>query len=332
MKTPDLDSLIQAWCDDRLTPPEADALNAILRSSPEARESFREATRFHGLLHCAASKWVVNGIADQFAQGAISPVSGPRRAWLKWGNFASMAAGIAITLLCAPHGFGDKPPRILSRSSLLAASEENEIPAGPLPAGFPRKFGQWSGDESAMFVQPGSPSHAPKFSLLFQKAEREKTEAASKVPAACDVFQLVDLRPLKAAIAQGEVTLELAAKFLDARVQSGEKVIFVARLYAFSGRPERIAEQWSIHSRNEALSYASNQFESQGGTLSPSRNVRTVTTLHPDTDFALVHLIAFKPGSDGTAAAEFREQSVQEVQITASTRSSSTDWIAKSKP
>jgi hypothetical protein len=48
-------------------------------------------------------------------------------------------------------------------------------------------------------------------------------------------------------------------------------------------------------------------------------------TLHPRTDFALVHLVAFKPDSGGVSAAEFGEQYAQEVQLTTSVPSSSAD-------
>jgi hypothetical protein len=48
-------------------------------------------------------------------------------------------------------------------------------------------------------------------------------------------------------------------------------------------------------------------------------------TLHPRTDFALVHLVAFKPDSGGMSAAEFGEQYAQEVQLTARVPSSSAD-------
>jgi hypothetical protein len=48
-------------------------------------------------------------------------------------------------------------------------------------------------------------------------------------------------------------------------------------------------------------------------------------TLHPRTDFALVHIIAFKPDSGGMSAAEFGEQYAQEVQLTTSVPSSSAD-------
>ena len=324
MTPPDLDRLIQSWCDDCLNDSEAAELIGVLRASPQARERFREAARFHGLLHCAVSKWLVAGIADQAAHGAVSSQPGPLRAWLKWRTLASMAAGIALTLLCTDRGFGDRATRVLSQSALLEPRPDGEIRPGALPSGFPVKFGQWSGDESAIVAQPGAQGHALKHALLFKRAEREKSLTAGRA-AACDVFRLVDLRAMKPVIAGGEATLELSAKFLDARTQPGETVIFVVRLSAYEGRPERFADQSPIHSRQEALSLATNQFESVGGSPSSPRTLRSVVTLHPRTDFALVHLVAFKPDSGGVSAAEFGEQYAQEVQLTTSVPSSSAD-------
>lgn len=202
MTPPDLDRLIQSWCDDCLTDSDAAELNGLLRASPQARERFREAARFHGLLHCAVSKWGVAGIADQAAHGAVSSQPGPLRAWLKWRTLASMAAGIALTLLCTDRGFGGRATRVLSQSALLEPRPDGEIRPGALPSGFPVKFGQWSGDESAIVAQPGAQGHALKHALLFKRAEREKSLTAGRA-AACDVFRLVDLRAMKPVIAGG---------------------------------------------------------------------------------------------------------------------------------
>lgn len=331
MSTRDLESLIQAWCDDALTESGAASLNEILRTSSEARERFRQAACFHGVLYCAVSKWVMTEIVGQTAHGSVAAQQGALRSWLKWRTFASMAAGIALALLCTPRGYGDKSTRILSQSVLLAESSDGQTKPGPLPSGFPGTFGQWSGDESALVVQPGFPGYPHKLALLFQKAEREKALTPATA-SACDMFRLVDLRPLKTAILPGEATLELSAKFLDARVQPGEPVIFVARLYTYAGLPERLADQWPIHSRQEVLAYAANQFESYGGTPSSARILKSIVTLHPQTDFAVVHLIAFKPAHGGESPAEFGEQYVQEVQITTLVPSTPSELFTKSKP
>jgi hypothetical protein len=55
-------------------------------------------------------------------------------------------------------------------------------------------------------------------------------------------------------------------------------------------------------------------------------------TLHPQTDFAVVHLIAFKPESGGAAAAGFGEQYALEVQCNTRVPHAPSEQFTQSKP
>jgi hypothetical protein len=150
-----------------------------------------------------------------------------------------------------------------------------------LERGFPHQTGPWSGDEAAItddgrlsFISPGGDSRDPSARAI-----------------SCDVFQLVDLRPLRYTFSQeGDAVLELSANFLDARPQNTKpSVTFFCQLYVFQGDPAMQHKSWP-QSITEALSSGSVQVTTLGkdakGTLTAKCLVPAVA------DFAVVQIAA----------------------------------------
>ena len=101
MNESQLQKLIEAHLEDRLTPSEAEALSALLTSSPEARRFFWRHASMHGLLQRAVQlEWL--GLAQPEKLGKGRAVSSGRRGWHSVPNWAwaslATAAVFAIGL------------------------------------------------------------------------------------------------------------------------------------------------------------------------------------------------------------------------------------------
>jgi hypothetical protein len=150
------------------------------------------------------------------------------------------------------------------------------------------------------------------------RAEREPA-LPNYGAASCDVYQLVDLRSLKADADPGEATLELSARFMDARQKAGEKVKFICRLYTFSGAPDSLPAEWPL-SQKEALAAGSGTFDSFGGAPATWQPVTTKVLLPPGADFAVIHLVVHKPKTPTGTEAVFGDQFADDVRLTLKTQ------------
>jgi hypothetical protein len=211
-----------------------------------------------------------------------------------------MAAGLVIGLFSASIVWAISSPKATTERlfSLLNGSfDENR-----LEHGFPHHTGFWSGDEAAIrdgqlrFIAPGSDSGDPTGRAI-----------------SCDVFQLVDLRPLRHALSpEGDSVLELSADFLDARAPNSKpSVSFFGQLYLFAGDPGSLHQTWP-QSIPEALASGSAQVTTLG---SDAKGVRTLTAkclIPAQADFAVIQISsgvqARLPGLFGR-----REQAVQDM-------------------
>jgi hypothetical protein len=240
---------------------------------------------------------------------------------LAWRPLAvASVAGIVLGMACTTALFGYVMPRAQATSfrlsSLVDGSFERHV--GRLSSGFPLQFGAWSGDESEVVEKPAADMRHGMRTLRFVRAEREPA-LPSHGAASCDVYQIVDLRGLKSEAGVGEATLELAVQFLDARESAAEPVLFLSRLYVFAGTPEALPVEWPL-SQKEALASGSGSFKSMGGAPRSWHQVTTKILLPPRADFAVVHLVAHKPGRSAVGAANFGEQFADDVQLTLKTQ------------
>lgn len=166
---------------------------------------------------------------DRFRQEAfrVEPAPTKRIAWIT-RPIAAMAAGLVIGLFSASVVWAISSPKATTERlfSLINGSFDEDR----LEVGFPHQTGVWSGDAASIangklrFIAPGSDSNDPSAQAI-----------------SCDVFQLVDLRPLRHTLSQeGESVLELSAIFLDARPRNTKpSVTFFCQLYLFQGRSLR---------------------------------------------------------------------------------------------
>jgi hypothetical protein len=232
-------------------------------------------------------------------------------------SWLAAAAGLVIGLFGASVVWAITNPKAVATASRLFALVDGsfEKQRGHLASGFPSNLGLWSGDEAEV-VDVATVDGVR--ALRFVRAEREAA-LPNYGAASCDVYQLVDLRSLKADVDPGEATLELSARFLDSRQKAGEKVKFICRLYAFSGTPDVLPAEWPL-SQKEALAAGSGTLDSFGGAPATWQTVSTKVLLPPGADFAVIHLVVHKPKNPAGTEALFGDQFADDVRLTLKTQ------------
>jgi hypothetical protein len=308
---PRLDALLSRVADEAATAQEWRELEALLAAAPAARRRYVQMMDLHAELRARH----VKASSPEAAQGL--PKSPGSFAWVSWRPLMAAAAGIVLGMFCTSVLFGYTMPRVVATASRLFALVDGsfEKTGGPVASGFPSEFGKWSGDEAE--VVSGNAMDG-KQALRFVRAEGDA--AVPNSPAnSCDVYQLVDLRPLKADAEGGEATLEMSAQFLDARSAKGADVTFTCRLYVFSGSPESLRGEWPL-TRKEALAAGSGAVQSTGGAPQTWRSVTAKVLLPAQADFAVVQLVAGKAPASDNQAAEFGEQFADDVRLTLKTQ------------
>ncbi len=301
----DTDFLAQAmrYQDGGLMPDELTAFEAAILDDPAKRQLFAD-TQLHSMaLHDRFRQ-------EAFRRDADNPVCASSRTdksvcftWIT-RPITAMAAGLVIGLFSASIVWAISSPKATTERlfSLLNGSfDENR-----LERGFPHQTGFWSGDEAAIrdgqlrFIAPGSDSGDPTGRAI-----------------SCDVFQLVDLRPLRHTLSpEGDSVLELSTDFLDTRPPNTKpSVTFFCQLYLFQGDLASLHEVWP-QTNAEALASGSAQVTTLGADV---RGVRTLTAkclIPAQADFAVIQ-IAARPN---LRPAKLDELSADNVKLTLKTQ------------
>ncbi|HND54441.1 MAG TPA: hypothetical protein PLV92_18645, partial [Pirellulaceae bacterium] len=189
-----------------------------------------------------------------------------------------------------------------------------EDSSGGIPPGFPRVAGVWSGDEAEVVAANGTihreGAHALRFLKPGPDAGNPDGDAIS-----CDVFQIVDLKPLRASLRDGgDAVLELAADFLDARRDSNGSLTFICQIFIFSGDSDSLHQAWPRNLAS-ALGSGAELYDTGGGDL----RWKTLTArclVDSRADFAVVQLGARCNGP----RRELSQQYVDRVQLSLKTQ------------
>jgi len=286
-----LDSLMECWSDGSLTAEELQELNALLRSSPEARKVFQECASLHGMLHAAANSLAIEKAARQALPVAMLE-SSQASSYFGWRSMVGVIVGIGLGIVCVSTVWALASPTMVALSSVITtlSNASFEQSSSKIHRGFPMVFGQWGGDHVEVVKRPGNGATPAESSIRFVTAMSDAGNPSSRA-IACDLFQLVDLGNLQSTRENSsEVVLELSAKFLDERSQNSQpSVTFFCQIYLFRGDPKDIHGYWPEAIR-DAISSGSAEVTTLGG-----RGWREITArcLVPDpVSFAVVHLAA----------------------------------------
>jgi anti-sigma factor RsiW len=208
MNDPEFFETLARYQDGSLAPEMVEALESALREDPERRRHFAE--------------WQLRSMAlhDHFRQEAFrvpaaTPARGRKTTWPPLRPALAAAAGLVIGLFGASVVWAISTPdwtATASRVTGLGDAGFEEGKAGLIEPGFPRTTGRWAGDEAALVDLEG----ASEGGCVLQFVSPGADVAVPGGPAiSCDVFQLVDLRSLRAAAAgEGEAILASGAAFV----------------------------------------------------------------------------------------------------------------------
>jgi len=262
--------------DGALSAAETSAFEAALRAEPAKRKLFTEAQLRSMVLH------------DRFRQEAFRRdlPEKQRRAWLT-NPAAAMAAGLVSGLFCASLVWAVGAPIVTSER--LHALVDGGFEYSRVEAGFPARTGVWSGD--AVEISAGDTSHGGR-QLRFISPQPDAANPNGRA-ISCDVFQLVDLRPLQAAQSKdGDAVLELSASFLDARpLNTRPSVTCFCKIYVFKGDPTKLRETWPLNI-TDAVASGIAEVTTLGGHTAAWKRVTAKCLVSAEADFAVVQLAA----------------------------------------
>jgi len=180
--------------DGALSAAETSAFEAVMQADPAKRKLFTEAQLRSMTLH------------DRFRQEAfrLALHDKQRRAWLT-RPVPAMAAGLVCGLFCASLVWAVAAPIVTSER--LHALIDGGFEHSQVEAGFPARTGVWSGD--AVEISAGDAGQGGR-QLRFISPQPDAANPKGRA-ISCDVFQLVDLRPLRPALSKdGDTVLELS--------------------------------------------------------------------------------------------------------------------------
>lgn len=233
---------------------------------------------------------------ERFRQDAFRVMPPVKRgAWLASliaRPLTAAAAGLIIGLFCASFAWAVASPRAVATAERLFALVDGGFEdAAPAP-GFPKQAGAWSGDASEALVAEGVKARERRRMLRFVQAEGDANAPDGRA-LACDVFQLVDLRPLRANLgAEGDSLLELSASFLDARPSdTGLSVTFFCQLFLFKGDAASLHQTWP-RNISEAIASGSAQVTTLGGKVGDWKHLTAKSLVSAEADFAVVQISA----------------------------------------
>ena len=262
--------------DGTLSAAETAAFEAAMQADPTKRKLFTEAQLCSMALH------------ERFRQEAFRRdlPEKQHRAWLP-PPAAAMAAGLVCGLFCASLVWAVAAPIVTSER--LHALVDGGFEHSQVEAGFPARTGVWSGD--AVEISAGDTSHGGR-QLRFISPQPDAANPNGRA-ISCDVFQLVNLRPLQSSLSQDEdAVLELSASFLDARpLNTRPSVTCFCKIYVFKGDPTKLRETWPLNI-TDAVASGIAEVTTLGGHTAAWKTVTVKCLVSAEADFAVIQLAA----------------------------------------
>ena len=311
--TTDWQTLIQKHLDGQTSEEEAAALSDQIVSNNSVRSDYLKAACLHGALGDETLE--LDGETIPFPQPEpkkerrVQPIVWPRQlaAAIVTGAFVGLL-GIGVGVVWAVNA-----PR--SEASFIpVANGDFQSMSGSVEAGFPTRFGYWSGNPAEVVQEPDG-NQTLRF-LETGNVMGDPGGGASN----CSVFQLIDLTSLRhqwdVDRSQSQLALELSARFRrEAAANDADlpKLDASIRIYLFQGEPEFISSNWpSVLRDAEALG-------KQSIKLIPGDEAATISTsclLNSEVTMALIAVSA-NSRAGTTAPVELGGYYVDDVRLTA---------------
>ena len=278
MNDTDFLHLLMRYQDSVLTSNELAAFETAMRDDATKRQIFADTQLRSMALHDRFRHEAFQRHTDTSVHA--SSRTERKRFTLFTRPIASMAAGLAIGLFSASLVWAISSPKTTTERLFSLLNGSFDEPR--LETGFPRQTGVWSGDETSIadgklrFIAPGSDSGDPNARAI-----------------SCDVFQLVDLRPLRRTLSpDGDSVLELSSDFLDARPHNTKpSVTFFCQLYLFQGDPATLHQDWP-QNITDTLASGCAQATTLGSDAKGTRTLTAKCLVPAEADFAVIQIAA----------------------------------------
>jgi len=233
LNSSELDALIDACLDGRLSDAEADRLSQWIEESSEARERYWELASVHGLIEQSMQSASVKAATGEELVRPLQ-VEGPVRR----PRINAVAAGMVIGILSASLGWAYAIPLVhqTPRESREIVFEDFEDPQMNLLGRFPTKANQWFGRIVSVSEKDGIPAVSGTRVGQFNTWPKTKLTYAR---------YLIDLDEHPKPGEEHVRSVEVEASFFTSNPQ--ESSVFQIRLGAFSQEPEAVRPIWNDH-------------------------------------------------------------------------------------
>jgi hypothetical protein len=243
----ELDALIDACLDGRLSNEEADRLSKWIEDSSDARQRYWELASVHGMIEQSMQNASLKAVTGE---AAVTPMTPKRLS--RWPRVSAVAAGMVIGILSTTAVFGIVVPRVTEvRPTLISVMRDAfEDPGQTFQRGIARYANEWFYHGKVEVVrsdnpEPVSGEHVLKLS---PNPERKKGQ----------VHYLIDLHDYPEVMKSGDRSIQVGGFFYTSGEGGGEYVI---RIGAFAEPPEQVGVIWAKPSeiQDRALQQISRQ-------------------------------------------------------------------------
>ncbi|MGV3755113.1 MAG: anti-sigma factor family protein [Verrucomicrobiota bacterium] len=278
-----LDDLIDQHLNGTMTAESRRELEERLLHSASDRARFWELAETHGVLH----EGMQARLGDPQHAATAPSKTAAFSSWLQWRPLTAAAAGLVIGLFSASMVFAYGVTKLVKQVLTLenAGFEQN---LSPSPEGIPVRFGVWSGDHAEIVgAQQGITPKEGRQMFRFLRSDNA-TDLGTVFNG--NIYQLVDVRAWRAAIASGTAMVDWSASFNCLPEAAGVRSKFEASVWAFAGETSFVRKNWEEKLHQE-LAYSSRSILADDD-LKSWQPLAGSMIVPPDTDFLVIELKA----------------------------------------
>jgi hypothetical protein len=301
--------LIQCYIEGPVTQLQVNELQQQLRTDPAFRRLFARYANLDAAL----------GDGRLAAPSVARPASPVRQQstfkWLSWRPLAAAAAGLVFGMFCTSVVFAyAKPKPSFAGAKPLPLADADFESTSPIPArGIPDRAGVWSGDFSRLVgARNGiTPKHGLRMLQILRSDNEESSEHEHSYVG--EVAQVIDLRPLRAALSGAEHSVDVSAYFNSIGMGRDGKCEFAVKAAAFQGNIADAPRLWADHEASGSRSNRAVEADSDPRTW---QRVATALVLPANADFLVVECaVVFKGTQKEQGATEFPGHYVDQVEV-----------------
>ena len=276
-KQNELDALIDACLDDRLSEEQAKRLSEWIEESSEARERYWELASVHGMVEQSMqSASLKAATGEEF----IAPMN--TGALSRWPRITATAAGILIGLFSASVVWAFKTPFAKQhRESKEIVFESFEDPEMKIPGRFPTSANKWFGRIVSVSGEDGMPAATGARVGKFDRGPEPKFTYAR---------YLIDLDEHKEPAEEHVRSVEVEASFFTSNPEKSS--VFQIRLGAFSQEPIAIRPIWNNHEIlfDTVLQHVRRNYITESGHQTAWHKLRATIEIPPGTRSVVISL------------------------------------------